>query len=284
MSCGFDKSLIAALYDGETTDAERAEAERHLASCPECARDLASMKDLSAALKPLSGASAPLSIAEGVIRQIGAVRPRRRPWIAWSLSAAAALILTVGTAYLLDRQTPQQGGEPVAAAPKPSSRLQEPKVREELRRSSNPAPAAEAARSFVDPKNEEVHVVRVTSGDVAGARAVVDAFLKERKLTVKPDAAPLGRTALARQRYLQLDLTEGEINELEKRLAELKGTTIARGTLEAERKMRSARSGDDEFKVAPEADKGETDRAEGVAGLVARRKVIFIFVPADPKK
>src|SRR5262245_56113791 len=102
MTCGFDKGLLAALYDGEVTPEERAEAERHAASCPDCARDLASMKELSGALKPLARASAPMSIAEGVLRGIESTRPARRPWIQGALSAAAALLLVVGTVYLLN--------------------------------------------------------------------------------------------------------------------------------------------------------------------------------------
>jgi len=104
MTCGFDKGLLAAHYDGETTAEERVEVERHLAGCPECARDLASMKNLSAALKPLSRSAAPMSIAEGVLRDIAPVRSVSRSWVGWASSAAAALLLAVGTFYILDRE------------------------------------------------------------------------------------------------------------------------------------------------------------------------------------
>ncbi len=117
MGCGFDKGLLAAHYDGETTHGEGVEVERHVGSCPECARDLAAMKDLSATLKPLGRAAAPMSIAEGVLREIGAREPARRPWLRWGLSAAAAVLICGVTFVVMDqRRAPERSM--VAAAEK----------------------------------------------------------------------------------------------------------------------------------------------------------------------
>src|SRR5688572_33227407 len=103
MSCGFDKGVLAALYDGEATPEERAEADRHLAGCPECARDLASMKRLSGVLKPLAHAPAPLSIAEGVIRESGGRRSALRPACRAGLTAGASVLVARGGFIVLDR-------------------------------------------------------------------------------------------------------------------------------------------------------------------------------------
>ena len=83
MACGFDKGLIAAYYDGEADPAERAEVERHVASCPECARDLADMKELTGRLKSLGRAAAPATLAPAVAKEIGVRRaaPSPRPWM-----------------------------------------------------------------------------------------------------------------------------------------------------------------------------------------------------------
>src|SRR5262245_21599360 len=143
MSCGFDKGLLAAHHDGETAPEERAEVERHLAGCPECARDLASMKDLSAALKPLSTASAPMSIAEGVLSEIAPARSASFPWVRWGLSAAATLLVAVGTFFILNRDRSAPDRNEVAlertlapSVPKKPQALDDAGVRSELHRES----------------------------------------------------------------------------------------------------------------------------------------------------
>jgi hypothetical protein len=334
MSCGFDKSLIAAHYDGETTPGERAEVERHLAGCPECARDLASMKDLSAALKPLGRAPAPMSIAEGVMRAIQPP-PSRRPWVHWGFAAAAALFLGALTFYVVDGGTLKSPDESLAiAARKPAaSDLERETSRDDavaLRKMpaaehveapplpSAPAPAGAAAAPSAEPeaplldtaggqkKNEEnsrmaarmrasVPVVRVTSTDAAAARALVEEFLKERKLKVAPGAPLLGRSALIRDHYLQVELTEPESALLEKRLAELKDTSLAKVTLEDEKKRVAEKLAKDKAvqlaapadeEAAKESEKDADALNEHTRGFIgpARRKIIFVFEPAPARK
>lgn len=332
MACGFDKGLIAAHYDGETTPDERAEVERHLAGCPECARDLASMKDLSAALEPLGRATAPMSIAEGVMRAIQPARPSRRRWVPWGFAAAAALFLGALTFYVVDGDALKSPDKSVAVvSKKPAAQESPSKVREEFRDDaasqmkfsrvepaktpplpSAPAPAGEAAAPSAEPetlggakKDEEdsrmaarerepVPVVRVTSADVPGARAVVEEFLKERKLKIAPGAPLLGRSAWVRDHYLQLDLTERESTLLEKRLADLKETSLAKVTLDDEKKRvaeqlakskdRAAKAGGDEFAEESEKDADAvTEQSRGFVGPV-RRKIIFVFEPVPAKK
>ncbi|HKS16418.1 MAG TPA: zf-HC2 domain-containing protein [Planctomycetota bacterium] len=276
MSCGFDKGLLAAHYDGETTGDERAEVERHLASCPECARDLASMKDLSAALKPLARAVAPMSVAEGVLKEIAPVRPVSRPWAAWKLSVAATVLVAVGAFFILnrDRSTPNLNvvASEYKPAAKPLLRQEDAAAEREFRKSAiepaktppadppvAPQPLAEApeggARDEEAPaegKSKEestqqahmaakiaapvVPVVRVKAADVAAVRGVVATFLAEREIKVVPGAPLLGRSAYVRDHYLQLDLTAEEAALLDKRIAEVKDATTVRTTLEVEKK------------------------------------------------
>ncbi|HEU4338999.1 MAG TPA: anti-sigma factor [Planctomycetota bacterium] len=367
MVCGFEKGLIAAHYDGETAPEERLLVERHLATCSECARDLASMKGVSAALKPLARAAAPVSIAEGVIREIGASRPARRPWKAWLASAAAAVLAAVGTVYMLDRSREAPSREVALAAEKPASPLKEAAVKtpaapreEEMARSKQmdavaerkvgpadhkelaespqaeaapppAAPAPPAAPKSSEPalsgrsggakaaSDEEdrfanrwqkaaVPVVRITTPDPALARAEVDEFLKEReRRQTVAGAALLGRTTFVRDRYLQIELSEEESKELEKRLAALKETLVAPGSFEEEKKrvaeeaaklkkedsqaskahLKPDDAKDKEAVEEKEESEKMADRARalGKDRGVLRKKVIFVFeLPPPPKK
>ena len=365
MACGFDKGLIAAHYDGETTPEERLLVERHLATCSECARDLASMKILSSALKPLARASAPMSIAEGVIREIGPSRSAHRPWKAWLVSAAAVVLVAVGTVYMVDRSREAPSKELLVASKEPNHLAKSAAAkapahklegrREDLSRDKDnlessefkappqpdkgladspkaevapppaalpapkPAEPAESGRSGAGKALEEdsrqenrwqkvvVPVVRVTTPDPALARAEVDAYLKEReRQKVVMGATLLGPTTFVRDRYLQLDLSEEESKELEKRLAALKETLVAPGSFEEEKKrvaedtaklkkaddaMAGARlSPDDAKKKEAEKDQAEPDGVTERARLlkdraVERKKVIFVFeLPPVPKK
>jgi cytoskeletal protein RodZ len=323
VSCGFDKGLLAAHYDGETSHGEAVEVERHIGSCPECARDLAAMKELSAALKPLR-ATAPLSIAEGVLRDVGTSRRRHLPWFRWGLSAAAAVLIG-GIAFVVmdQRLAPQE--RTLAAAEKPAPASGEgnkseysrfKKSGEESKPSAQAPPPAEpsgddvpAAETPAKPpvgkargarlEKAPVPVVRVTAADVAAARTGVEAFLKERELKPVQGAPLLGRQAFVRDRYLQLDLSDEELTELEKRLSALKETTVARGSLESEKKrvaeelskekkegvtLGADKERRDEEKDHAEADAGASLDKDAGKPAVVRRKVILVFEPVEAKK
>ncbi|HZL71812.1 MAG TPA: zf-HC2 domain-containing protein [Planctomycetota bacterium] len=383
MACGFDKGLIAAHYDGEITPAERLLVDRHLATCSECAADLSAMRELSASLKPLKGAAAPMSIAEGVMREVGSARRVHRPWVSWGLSAAAAVFLAVGTVYMLDRSGSPGRHELVTASerrtsPAPSAKpsaLKEENSRdlyqgkkaldipaEESRRDAlgdkdhaeippappsmppppaadrgaadgKPAPPAaepekrqeegrrveltdkitpekkrdEAATALgKDKKKPVTPVLRVTSADQTAARAEVEAFLKERKLMLRPAGEPLlGRSREARYRYLQVELSEEELKALQERLTGLKGTEVTAGSFEEEKKRvaeeeakrknalgpRAGEDDKDAGKTDPEekeAPKPETSPDQGrgmaLADAPKRKTIILVFEPPPAKK
>jgi len=359
MSCGFDKGLIAAYYDREVDGDERAEVERHLATCAECARDLAGMKDVTGALKSLGKVSADPLIEAAVVHEVHVLRPGRpRFGLPWKLLAtAAALMIAVGTYVLVQDRQAMPPGENFALAPRRTQEapLVSERKHEDLARGLTdrsevaktpaaepapplarrdggiegkgrdaeaglPAPSSTSPEKKSDDLVEKIHkdaprdakpsvpVIQVTSAEVALARAEVEAFLKERELATKPGAPLLGQSAYVKDHYLQVELTDEEVALLEKRLAALKKTGIARGTLEAERKrveeaeaaldmdrkrsqgepapaeaQGEGRTGAAAAK-AKEEDSRENLRALGGATAGRRAKVILVFLEPPAKK
>lgn len=293
MPCGFDKGLVAAYYDGEADPAERAEVERHVASCPECARDLAEMKELTGRLKSLGRAAAPATLAPAVAKEIGHRRagPSSRRWMGWSLSAAAALLLAFGTVMLLDRPGHEH---PLAVAPEVMNR-QDAGAREEqdgdeaksLNRTA-PAPAAKKAEST------RPSVLVVSAGDPSKARAEVEAFLRERARASAPPKDRFGKDDVDLTPYLEVELTEEEWRDLEARLRKLESVTVAKSTFEAELGKDREKEGlamKDRVgrtrSAPPSAPAAEAEKRDDTArkalGSSPRRTMIFVFRQA-PKK
>jgi len=107
MNCAFDKEKLSAFYDGELAAAEKAEVERHIASCSECLRDLGELKSAALLIKELPRLRAPQSIAQGVSREIQAagkvhVLSRFRRIVLWSSAAAAGLFIAANVVYLVN--------------------------------------------------------------------------------------------------------------------------------------------------------------------------------------
>src|SRR6516162_11805528 len=105
MNCSFDKEKLSGYYDGELAAAEKAEVERHIASCSECLRDLGEIKSAALLVKELPRLRAPKSIAEGVSREIqsaGKVQSlaRVRRFVLWSAAAAAGLFVVANVVML----------------------------------------------------------------------------------------------------------------------------------------------------------------------------------------
>lgn len=92
--------LLSAFLDSELTDAERAEVESHLPSCPECRAELAAIRYSRDAVRAL-----PQEVE--VPSPVVAVRSRsawRRRWI--PAAAAAVLAFVVGVAATNSQDTP----------------------------------------------------------------------------------------------------------------------------------------------------------------------------------
>lgn len=104
MNCPFDKEKLSGYYDGELEAAEKAEVERHIASCSECLRELGELKSAALLVKELPRLRAPRSIAEGIASEIqsaGRVHSfeRARRVLLWCAAAAAAGFVAVNVAY-----------------------------------------------------------------------------------------------------------------------------------------------------------------------------------------
>lgn len=117
-------SLSGAYAVDALDEAERADFERHLAACPECRAEVASLREAASSLTQLTAVTPPASLRESVLSGIRSVRPlppappavepiaettaetpaprratvvplRRRPF-AWAAGIAAAVLLAVG--------------------------------------------------------------------------------------------------------------------------------------------------------------------------------------------
>lgn len=129
MNCAFDKEKLTGYYDGELEAAEKAEVERHIASCSECLRELGELKSAAILVKDLPRLRAPKSIAEGVSREIqttGKVHQfaKMRRTILWASAAAAALFVGLNVMYF--SAAPKSA--PVAreaASPPPVAKIQQ---------------------------------------------------------------------------------------------------------------------------------------------------------------
>lgn len=88
--------LLAALVDGELTDAERAQAEAHLATCETCREEVDLARRARTAVASLEDVPVPLGVTGPVLQAARKERPRlvrlARP-VAW---AAAAAVVGVG--------------------------------------------------------------------------------------------------------------------------------------------------------------------------------------------
>src|SRR5262247_2674383 len=123
MNCAFDKEKLTGYYDGELEAAEKAEVERHIASCSECLRELGELKSAAILVKELPRLRAPRSIAEGVAREIQAAGKvhsfaKVRRTVLWASAAAAALFIGLNLIYFNARDK-SPSAPATAAAPPP---------------------------------------------------------------------------------------------------------------------------------------------------------------------
>jgi hypothetical protein len=156
MNCAFDKEKLTGYYDGELGAAEKAEVERHIASCSECLRDLGDLKSAAILVKELPRLRAPASIAQGVTLEIQAAGKvhgfaRFRRTLLWGSAVAAGLFIGLNAMYFgsLKRESPMAAHAPSAA----------PMARALPRENAEKAEAESAAKAPADrssPQNEEL--------------------------------------------------------------------------------------------------------------------------------
>jgi len=189
MNCPFDKEKLSGYYDGELDAAEKAEVERHIASCSECLRELGELKSAAILVKELPRLRAPRSIAEGVAREMrtaGKVHSfaRMRRTILWASAAAAALFVGLNIVYFstADRTA---SAPAMAKAPAPVTVVgkiqQAEQPREELQKNAAPGKEAGVERRAAADR------AAADEGKLRENRKQVDEQKKE-DLATKPDA------------------------------------------------------------------------------------------------
>jgi hypothetical protein len=149
MNCTFDKEKLSGYYDGELAAAEKAEVERHIASCSECLRDLGDLKSAALLVKELPRLRAPKSIAEGVSREIQAAGKvhslaKFRRGVLWASAAAAGIFIVMNAMYLSSQKTPPPASAPIAACDNLQRERSLAKVEPETAAKPVPPPAPSA--------------------------------------------------------------------------------------------------------------------------------------------
>src|SRR5437588_10753711 len=81
MNCTEIRPLLSAYYDGEATPDERAQIERHLATCPDCRHVLAEYRVIGSDIRALPVPAVPAGLRRDVWKRIDAQRsvPRILP-------------------------------------------------------------------------------------------------------------------------------------------------------------------------------------------------------------
>src|SRR3954468_20627250 len=122
MNCAFEKQNPPGYADGQRGTAEKAEVERHIASCSECLRDLGDLKSAALLVKELPRLRAPASVAQGVTREIQAAGKvhgfaKFRRTLLWGSAVAAGLFIGLNAMYFgsLKREAPMAAHAPSAA-------------------------------------------------------------------------------------------------------------------------------------------------------------------------
>jgi len=118
MTCKQARRLIHLQLDGELTEADRCELDRHLAACGQCARLAQELRQLQGALREGLAATSPQAgLVTAIERRLSRRQPRRRVsrW-PYALAAAAVAAAAIVCAVAL-RHTPASAAAVVASGP-----------------------------------------------------------------------------------------------------------------------------------------------------------------------
>jgi hypothetical protein len=226
MTCPEVRSQLSALLDGALALAEREAAERHVAACGECRRELDGLRATAALLRGLGPARAPAGFAERVLR---AAAPR--PWtrrvrdalfvplrLKLPLEAVAVALVAVGAVYLVQRPpgvpaptrderaatnapaapAPRVAPAPPSpAAPGPADAVAPPASPEPAAPSPSTEPSRLAARQPVAPRDRAM-AEKSAAGDAAepgGAPRRPDEAWRYAPSVPAPGGTPPGHVA-----------------------------------------------------------------------------------------
>jgi anti-sigma factor RsiW len=92
--CVETRALLGSLLEGELGPAERARIERHVASCPACAHELAIAERAAAALRDLPEAEK-VRLRDAALRELGLDEPTRSRRLRRVLAALVGCVVVV---------------------------------------------------------------------------------------------------------------------------------------------------------------------------------------------
>lgn len=179
--------LLSPYVDGQVTADERILVEAHLATCPQCTQDLATLRQTVALVGQLPQVAAPrpFTLRESDVKTVHPSRPAwwRLPW-AQGLVAAGALLLCVvivGGGLLLGRTG--MLGEPAAPvameAPRATQTTAEERAAEKAVVEEAEEAAAEPAAEMAAEAEVEVTVEAEKEAQPAAAEAPAPALAEE---------------------------------------------------------------------------------------------------------
>ncbi|GEM_PF-7135169 len=239
MGCPFENDKLTGFFDGELDAAERAEVEKHIATCSECLRELEELKSASQAVRGLKRHAVPeqltRKILEGMSAPPAAVVPYRRFWLSWALTAAAVVFVAVNVTFFASlRRRPQAETPPQeTAGPRKESPSDESKFKKEVSlrdKGGESRKNTEKSEDLTGPRERGSDPGRergkssgfftIVSSDVAGTREFVEDLLRRMNLRYEHGAGEGDSGAFALDTCISLELTEEQLAAIEARMKE----------------------------------------------------------------
>lgn len=164
MTCEHCRDLLSELLEGDLPASAEAQAREHLARCPECARELAELRALVAALHGLPEVEPPVELRarlRAIPERAASGGWRRMRFIATSVAAAAAALLIVwtGITHYQGRPGVDLTAAPPITRPAPSAGEERatPVPSEVAAQPAAEAPAEESSAAVAEPVADAPH-------------------------------------------------------------------------------------------------------------------------------
>ena len=200
MTCHDARELFSALIDERLSREERADVYGHLATCPECRRELTALEQTVALVRRSAPARAPSGFVD---RVVGTVRPTPwyiraaraafQPWPVKLPLEAAAVLLVAGLAVLLFRGTQEQQQAARTEAPPP---VIADRSLQDKRTDADESAAKGAENKVAEPATPSA-VPPATAPRRADDEGAAESSLERRQVP----AAPAERDTLGKETY-----------------------------------------------------------------------------------
>lgn len=205
MTCEHCRDLLSELLEGDLPASAEAQAREHLARCPECARELAELRALVAALHGLPEVEPPAELRarlRSIPERATHIGWRRMRFIATSVAAAAAALLIVwtGITHYQGRPGVDLTAAPPITRPAPSAGEERatPVPSEVAAQPAAEAPAEESSAAVAEPVADAPHArptgERRADQSEGAPKSVAEATEMAPAEDVEPPATPV-RTA-----------------------------------------------------------------------------------------